>query len=307
VRLENNVQRLRSSRSDGAIISVNNPILSPLPFLNIAYNLNDKSLLRVAYGRTINRPEFRELAPFQFYDFGFDADIAGNPSLKVADIDNLDARYEYYPAAGQTFSFGGFYKFFANPIEQYIVQGTSNPTFDFRNAKSAISYGTELEYRRSLYEYFESSRFLQNVSLLFNASYIQSEVDLGAAAVTQARTRPLQGQSPYVVNAGLYYQDEKELNISILYNIYGRRIFSVGDDQTRTIYELPRHILDLTISKQLNKVWKVNFGVADLLNAPFILREDGDFDNKLQNSKVDKPILEFRRGQYVTIGVTATF
>jgi len=94
-RMEYNIQKLTSSNDAGLLI-INNPIFSPLGFLNLDYGFTDNTQLRFGYGKTVNRPEFREIAPFQYYDFRLEATVQGNPDLKVADLHNVDLRIETY-------------------------------------------------------------------------------------------------------------------------------------------------------------------------------------------------------------------
>jgi hypothetical protein len=300
VRLENNNQQLRAF-SNGNPVAVNNPVTSVLPSLNIGYNFNEKSLLRLAYSRTVNRPEFREIAPFLFYDFEYEVLKFGNENLKVANIDNIDFRYEWYPTKGETISFGGFLKSFDNPIEQIIQRTAEDPSFNFKNANSAINYGVELELRKSLKD-ITSIPILNRLTLNVNASYIFSEVDLGDAAQSQDKKRALQGQSPYIINGALGYEDEKGLSFNMIYNRFGNRIFSVGDDAFNTYYEISRDQLDATISKKFKKL-KVKLGCQNIINAPFKLMEDSNRDNKI-NSKNDNTISSLRRGALFSLGLS---
>jgi hypothetical protein len=274
-----------------------------LPSLNLTYNITNKMLIRSAYGRSVNRPQFRELAPFSFYDFDYTVDRVGNTALKSAIIDNIDTRWELYPTPVELISFGVFYKRFENPIETIITTGADNPVFIFSNAKGATAYGTEIEIRKSL-KNISSSRFIQNFSLVLNGALIHSQIDLtNSSNLTQASVRPMEGQSPYVINTGLFYQDDnKGFLFNIMYNKYGKRIFLVGDNEFPTIYEMPRDLLDLTISKSIGKKMDLRLGISDLLNAQFLLREDGNHDGKINNLKSDKTIATTRDGQYVTIG-----
>jgi len=305
LRAEFNRQQLRTFRSMADPVNVDNPILSLLPFVNATFKRNDFSQFRFAYSRTINRPEFRELAPFSFYDFNFAIDIVGNESLQIATINNLDLKYEFFPSPSEQIAVGVFYKQFTNPIETYIVTGTSNPIFLFRNAPSAMSYGAELELRKNLGLGAPGS-FINRFNVILNAALIRSEIDLGDdSTLTQERRRPLQGQSPYVVNTGLYYNDQdRGLQISLLYNVYGQRIFTVGDREIPTIYEMPRNLVDLSISKKLSSKVDAKLGVSDLLNAELIFREDGNYDGNLRNSVTDKPVLRQRFGPYITLDLS---
>jgi TonB-dependent receptor len=298
VRVENNTQKLRAF-SNGNPVNVDNPVTSILPSLNIGYNINEKSLVRAAYSRTVNRPEFREIAPFLFYDFEYEVLKFGNADLKVATIDNIDFRYEWYPSKGETVSLGGFYKKFTNPIEQIIQRTAEDPSFNFKNATSAVNYGAELEIKKSFKD-LTSIPILNRLSININASYIFSEVDLGAAAQSQDSKRALQGQSPYIINGALGYEDEKGLGINLIYNRFGNRIFSVGDDAFNTYYEIERNQLDATISKKFKKL-KVKLGLQNILNDPFKLMEDSNRDNKI-NKANDNVISSFRRGALYTLG-----
>ena len=304
LRTEFNRQYLSSLGDNGRLI-VDNPTLALLPFLNTAYNLSDKSLLRLSYSLTVNRPEFRELAPFNFYDFKLDANRVGEPNLQMARINNVDVRFETYPRPGETFSFGTFYKYFINPIENRTIISTELPIFSYINASWAQNYGVELEFRKSL-RGLTKSAFLSNFSFNANASLIFSEVDLGeGVSMVQDQIRPLQGQSPYIVNFALYYEEPvSNTNIALAYNIFGDRIFSVGDRNFPTIYELSRNSLDFTLTKRIQKV-SYKLGVQNLLDAPFRFYEDSNRDEMISPlSGNDNPILVFRRGQLATLSVT---
>jgi hypothetical protein len=286
-------------------VSVNNPVLSILPFINISYSFTEKELVRAAYGKTVNRPEFREIAPFLFYDFDYNFDVVGNPGVRSADIHNFDLRYEIYPSHGETFSAGIFYKRFINPIENYIRQGADNPIYTFGNAVYAENYGIETEVRKSLGN-VSGAELIKNLSLVFNAAFIRSRVDLGGAVTSQDAVRPLQGQSPYLVNAGVYYSSaDNDWSISLLYNVIGKRIFIVGDRVNPTIYEMPRHVFDFTATRRIFRNMEARIGVQDLLNSAAMFFQDSDLDNRISSS--DEPVLSYRKGSYWTFGLNCNF
>lgn len=307
LRLENNRQQVESA-VDGTPVIIDNKILTPLPFLNLSYRFHQKWVLRGSAMKTINRPEFRELSPFPFYDFNIPADKTGNPNLKVCDIINLDTRLEYYPTEAEMIAVGVFYKHFKNPIEAYLLQGASNLVYIYDNAPEAQSYGVEFELRKSL-ESLTKVEFIQRFSLLFNGSLIYSQINFGDDLTSYSnliQKRAMQGQSPYVVNAGIYYSYRKT-KLSALYNVYGPRIFSVGDNQIRTIYEMPRASLDVTYSYDLNKKTELRIGVSNLLNSAIRLQEDGNNNKKLNEKDIDKNISEYRIGQNINVGFVYNF
>ncbi|CAN5309759.1 hypothetical protein BH23BAC3_BH23BAC3_06650 [soil metagenome] len=182
IRLEFNRQTM-DSRDDFQAIKVENPVLSVLPFFNSSVDFGDKALIRLGYGRTINRPEFRELAPFVFYDYKLDAGRSGNPALKHSTIDNIDLRFEFYPRVGETISVGAFFKYFDNPIENKTTVTTESPQFGYINADYAQSYGFEAEFRKSFLG-LTSSRFIDRISTNLNASLIFTEVAWAASCGT---------------------------------------------------------------------------------------------------------------------------
>lgn len=282
-RLENNIQKV-DAIAGGLPVKVENTVLAPLPFLNAAYNLTERSLLRVAYSRTVNRPEFRELAPFLFYQFEVDANIVGTPNLRTAFIDNIDVRYEFYPNPGEIFSIGGFYKNFKDPIELYNQITGESPQFFYANSPEAYTVGAEIEFRKSLAS-LGVSRFLRNTSINANAAIIKSQVDVGASATNQARFRPLTGQSPYIVNVGAYYADPQTgFSANIAYNVFGERIFTVGDILYPTWFEMPRNIVDIQIAKEFKKKYEVKLNVQNLLNASYQFKQDNANDSEIQAS-----------------------
>jgi hypothetical protein len=280
-----------------------NRVFAPLPFLNAGYNLSEGTVLRLAYSRTINRPEFRELAPFLFYDYKLEAARFGNPRLRPAFIHNVDLRYEIYPRPGETFNIGLFYKYFNDPIENKTVITTEQPNFTYINADFAQNYGVEVELRKSL-RGVTANAFLDRFSINANAALIRSKVDLGPNVPAQDQIRALQGQSPYIINFSLYYDDDQERGLSgaLSYNIIGDRIYSVGDVLFPTIYELSRHSLDFTFTKRIGRV-AYKFGVQNILDAPFRFYQDSDRNERI-DVRIDHPIFTFRRGQAFNLSIS---
>ncbi|MGY6562062.1 MAG: TonB-dependent receptor domain-containing protein [Luteibaculaceae bacterium] len=309
LRVEHNEQNLNSATISGRPVIVNKPITSFLPSATVTYNYSENSLFRVAYGITVNRPEFRELAPFGFYDFSLNLVKRGTDTLETATIHNFDLRWETYNNKGDMFSVALFYKHFITPIENLFVPGGGSggiKTFSFGNAASAYSTGIEVEAKKSLEEVF-TNKYLKRTGLMFNGSLIRSRVDLGMENLGQSNNRPLWGQSPYIVNAGLFYKDvSKGLAISLLYNVIGERIFLIGFDAYPDIYEMPRNLLDLTITKQLTDKIELNFGISDILNQEFLLLQDANGDGRFDRQN-DQRFMSYKMGQVVSMAVKMRF
>lgn len=305
---EYNIQELTGLYNTGRPMEVRNPVFAPLPFLNVAYNVGERSLVRMAYSRTINRPEFRELAPFLYYQFEYEAGLIGNDKLKTAFIHNVDLRWEMYPNPGEMISVGGFVKQFKNPIETYLQITSETPQFYYDNAKGALSYGSEVEIRKSLAN-LGMSRFVRNLSVNLNAALIWSKLDIGnsAASANQAQNRPLQGQSPYIINAGIYYNDEKTgLSFNTAYNVFGKRIFTVGDVNFPTWWEMPRHSLDLQVAKTwFNGRYETKLNIQNLLNTAYRYYQDFNLNNKIENS--EGLVQRYQNGTLYSLGLSWKF
>ena len=240
------------------------------PSLNTTYKLNDQHQVRFSYGRSINRPEFREVSPSVYYDFDLASNVQGNTELKSCYIDNVDLRYEWYPARGEYISLAAFYKHFDSPIEwTYTVAGGTDLVYSYKNAKSANNYGLELEIKKSL-----DFIGLKGLSWSFNGALIKSRVQF--ASGSREKNRPMQGQSPYLINTGLIYKNEAiDMDVALLYNRIGKRIVGVGrsegstgDDVNSNVpnsYEMPRNTIDLSLTKRFGKKLELKCYVKDLL------------------------------------------
>ncbi|MGN0213886.1 MAG: TonB-dependent receptor domain-containing protein [Muribaculaceae bacterium] len=240
------------------------------PSVNFTYHLCEKQQLRLSYGRSVNRPEFRELSPSVYYDFDLASNVQGNTELKNCYVDNLDLRYEFYPSSGETISVALFGKFFDKPIEwTYTVAGGTDLVYSYKNARSATSYGVEVDVRKNL-----GFVGLNDFDLSLNGALIKSSVKFEKGA--KEENRPMQGQSPYLVNAGVFYKCKPiQLDVAVLYNIIGKRIIGVGrsegttgsDDNARVphSYEMPRNVIDLSVAKRFGKSFELKLNVRDLI------------------------------------------
>lgn len=311
VRAESNRQTLNTRNLQNKEYDIIKDSLVFLPSVNIAYNFSSQSLIRFAAGKTINRPEFRELAPFSFYDYKRNAIMSGNPDLKFATINNYDLRWELYPATGEMFSIGAFYKEFTNPIELYFQPGVgSGGTLSFipGNAKAATNFGFELDIRKKLNSLSNVS-LIKDITFVANASIIKSEIKLSDSASETGvdANRPMMGQSPYIINTGIYYQnDSLDLSISLMYNVVGSRVVVVGVPGVPEVYEMPRNLIDLSVSKGIGKNFDIRFGIQDMLNQPVLWLQDANEDGKI-NRDNDQVYNKFRRGTYFTFGVSYSF
>jgi outer membrane receptor protein involved in Fe transport len=265
VRFEHSVQGLESVSFSGDSVSVRRPNSDLLPSVNLTFSVAPTSNIRFAYSRNVNRPELRELAPYAYYDFEVQTTIYGNPDLEQAVIQNYDLRLETYPAPGQMLSASVFYKGFRNAIERVVVPGVAlNAERTYANADRATNYGFELEARYGL---GFMGRYLRESSVNANYTLVRSDVTVEGSGFFLSRTgRPLQGQSPYLVNLGFNLVDPLVgTSVSLLYNRFGRRIVEVATAYKDDIMEEPRDVLDLVITQPINGRFEMRFAARDIL------------------------------------------
>jgi TonB-dependent receptor len=214
------------------------------PALNFVYSVRPDQNLRVGFSQTVNRPEFRELAPFEFTDVVGGRATVGNPNLERALIQNFDVRYEVFPRAEEVLAVSGFYKRFDSPIER-VAEFTAQLRSSFANAESARNAGLELEARK---------RLTENILVGANYTYVDSNVKLSETA-GQAQTsleRPLAGQSANLFNALAEFR-MGEGSLRFLYNFADKRISDVGTVGLPDIYEDARGTLDMVFGYRLGR------------------------------------------------------
>jgi TonB-dependent receptor len=287
--------------------NIDTTVIDLLPSVNIIYNFNKKMKLRGSISQTVSRPEFRELAPFNFYNFILDNITSGNPYLKRTKITNCDIRYEVYPGSGQIISLSGFYKNFDNPIETINRTGTSGaPELYFSNIDRSQSFGGELEFRFKLgfLSKVENHKLWDQLTLYSNISLIKSVVNMDEV-IGAGGNRPLQGQSPYIINSGLFYTNKKEdFNLTLSYNVIGPRIYIVGNQQEPSVWENGRNVIDFQLSKSYKK-FEIKLNIKDILAQKLIYFQDLNGNQKYDTE--DNRWQEITFGQTVSLSVRYKF
>ena len=273
--------------------------LDVLPSFVLTYALSQKTNLRLAGSQSVNRPEFRELADYRVYDYNNEIILLGNPTLERSKNTNADLRYEWFPAGGEIISGSLFYKYFTNPIEQ-VNEG--NNVLSWANATNAKTYGAEIEIRKKLS--FLGSGFFEHLSVYTNAAYIKGSVQFD----TTSYNSPMQGQSPYLINAGLFYTTASDdLSFNILYNRVGSRLrYRAILGATRDIFEKPRDVVDLQISKKFaNNKLETKLTVGDLFAQPYTwyYKYTKDASSISYNAATDRKMQTIKNGTTVTLAI----
>ncbi|MCI0451303.1 MAG: TonB-dependent receptor [Candidatus Latescibacteria bacterium] len=241
-----------------------------LPSANLTYQVTSTSNVRLGYFESVNRPEFREMANVVYIDFDANQGVIGNPDLKRATITNYDARYEWFPGPGEVVAVSYFYKEMTDAIEEQLLPSPDRYVRTWFNSPEGKNYGYEIEMRKNLGFVWQQ---LENFVIQGNYTHVDSEVEYTESftdplgnPITETKTRTMQGQAPYTVNAGLIYSvPDVGLSMSLLYNRFGRRLDAVGDTRDYDIFEESRDILDFALTEQFSEWMRLKFTIRDLI------------------------------------------
>jgi len=255
--------------NDEQIISKNNLF----PSTNFIYSLTENKNLRLAYSLTTARPSFKEASIAEIYDPLSNLFFIGNINIKPTYIDNFDFRYEAFGKDAQLLAMSVFYKNLKDPIEiGFVAASTSN--YKPLNLENANVFGVELELRQKLSNWIPG---LRNFNFNFNGSYIisdekysEDELKLRTLGLREGETlgdsRPLQGQSPFLINAGIdYNHTEKGIRGGLYYNVQGKTLEVVGDGFYPDVYTMPFHSLNFNLIKQFENNTSLTLKVSNIL------------------------------------------
>jgi outer membrane receptor protein involved in Fe transport len=268
----------------------------PLPGVNLIYALRPTQNLRFGYSRTLSRPDFRELSPFDFTNVQGGFTAVGNPNLRRSRIDNFDARWEWFPSATEIVAVSYFYKIFDDPIET-TIQPTAALRQTYINADGARNQGIELEYRKNLGAYLPA---LRTLTLGSNFTWVDSQIQLTPEqqGILTSRSRPMAGQSRYIFNGNLEWAKPSLRSKARFYaNYVSRRLTDVGALGLPDIYQEANAVLDFVYEYSLSESgkWTMRFNAENLT------------DNYYNFTQGSQPFRNYRVGRTFTIGTSYTF
>ncbi|MCW3464795.1 TonB-dependent receptor [Chitinophaga nivalis] len=342
LRFEHHQQQVSGAAAYGSIflpLQVKLPQDQLLPSIQVNYRPGRSWVFRASYGRTVNRPELREIAPFSDFDFVNQERISGNTLLTGTVIDNYDFRVELYPRSNgnETVSAGIFYKNLDKPVERLrfangneVYVGQTGITYF--NADKATVYGLEVELRKQL-DFIPGALF-RNLSVVFNGAWMESKASRAALPARPAgvitvagdkmgvfKDRPLQGQAPYVINAGLYYENPGwGTKFGVLFNVSGPSIYALADvnaeellqlrnkkdgytladyvtlETKPDLLELPRKLLDFSFTQRLYKSLQMKLNIQNLLDEPVHIVEDQNFNHRYDREQATPAATEQFKG-----------
>ncbi len=235
------------------------------PALNLTFKITDNINIRMGYSETVSRPEFHELAPFEFTDVRGGRAVKGNPDLEVSEIKNYDFRFEWFINDLDLLAVSVFYKDFTNAIEKTI-----QPTIELRrsyiNADDAWLWGVELELRKNL---GFLSRYLQHWNITGNYIYSdsESEIEPSPGFVPTSLKREMVGQAEHVYNITLEYENpDWQFTGRLMFQHTSDRISEIGGLGLPDIILEDSSKLDIVFIKKLWEHFEVKLIGENITN-----------------------------------------
>jgi len=236
----------------------------------------DDFQLRLGWSETVARPDLREISDATYIDPLTEARVRGNPDLVNSNLTNLDLRAEWFFANNNNLTVSLFYKDIADPIETIAAPGTDdNIGLTFINGDSAKVYGVEFEGLASL-DLLDAS-WDDGFFVSGNLTLSDSEIVIGDASlgVTNNKRRMTQ-HSDYVANLQLGWDSPGGAHsASLIYSIYGERIFFAGRNGAEDAWEQPFNSLDLVWSWYPTDALSLKLRVQNVLDEKFEIQQAG--------------------------------
>jgi len=252
--------------------------------------------LRFSASETVVLPDLREISPSSYQDPLTDIVVSGNPDAIQSDLTNYDLRAEWFFSTGDNLTVSLFYKDITSPIEYFLDTGTEDSlSATIENAESGNIQGIEFEWLKSLefLGYYGEAFFLSG-----NLTLAESELTVGdqiEVSVTN-RERPLRGASEYVANFQFGYDsDDGKHAATLVYNVFGERVYTAGVGDEPDAYEQPFAAVDLSYTFFPTDNFTVKFKARNLL------------DEKVLISQGNVDVFEAEVGQSYSLGVKYTY
>lgn len=240
-----------------------------LPNAQIKYILQEKQNFRVSYYKSVNRPGFFEIVPYQMQEEEYTE--YGNKNLKHSTIDNVDLRWEYFPTAMDQILIGTFYKNIKNPIEYaYYSVNQRQSGYGLQNLGNAQNFGVE----------FDVIKYIRFLGIKANYTFTHSSITTpkvyygigtsgGTETLTKNQTRPLVGQAAHVANISLLIKDINHgWDAQLAASYSGDKIVIVSRFLDADYWEKASVNIDFSFEKSFKNGISI-FGKANnLLNTP---------------------------------------
>ena len=283
-----------TGQADSATVLADRQRTDVFPAVNLRLALGEDMNLRAAASRTTDRPEFRELAPFQFTEAASLRQVYGNPELEVAEITNLDLRWEWFPGAGEVVTVSGFYKKLDSPIEQVFISAASD-AYSYQNAEDGRILGAELGLRKRLGLIHD----VGGITVGGNLALIDSRVSVRRGGIYNPTNlqRALEGQSDYAASLTASYRTpDRGTRLGASFNVFGDRVTAAGGSGQPDVVEQPRPELDVSFSQSLGPRVDMELEAANLLDSEHLWEQSMNGITRVQR--------RYRTGRVFSVSFT---
>ena len=281
-----------------------------MPSASVKWTPTKKMNVRLSYYRSINRPGFYEIVPYQI--MGEEYQEKGNPDLKRARIDNVDLRWEWFPSATEQVLAGVFYKYLQDPIEQVFVSADgkigsgADAYYMPDNLGNAKNYGFEIDV----------VKYIRHFGIKANYTYTHSsitttkrEYNVGSAeyktGVTQ--TRPLVNQAPHTANLSLLYKDTRYgWNAQLAASFTGTKLALVSPFKDADQWDKAMFGLDFSMEKKFPCGVSLFLKANNLLGAKRerFLKTVNESNLQYEGQRSDKTVVgTYKYGRTFLLGV----
>ncbi|MBK8808464.1 MAG: TonB-dependent receptor [Bacteroidales bacterium] len=287
------------------------------PALNIKYAATPKSNIRFSASRTITRPSFNEKSPALVIPKMGEKKTVGEPNNRTnvnSSIENyldnaynynIDIKWEWFPKSKELISIGFYGKYLDEPIERIAKPQGGSIVYSFKNTQKGIAAGFEVEVKKYLTEqFFVGSNF----------SYIYTLIEVDSNANDTEKRRAMQGASPFLLNADLGYdflygKDKKHsTRLSLVYNVYGKRMYAVGANGVGSIFEMPFHSFDCIVKTTFSKKFGISLSAKNILDFKKKLTQGyGEYNNDNQSYINHADLEETRSGRSFSLSLSYSF
>ncbi|WP_456313600.1 TonB-dependent receptor domain-containing protein [Pseudomonas shirazensis] len=282
-----------------------------LPSLVLKYELNEKQNLRLGVSKTYTLPQFKERSPFIYEDF---LQVKfGNPYLYASDDYNLDIKWEMFPKSDEVISVTAFGKYILNPMNEVIINSSTNDISYVNSGDHGYVVGAELEYKKVLFTF--DSENSKKLSGGLNVSYLYSEQELDSEKVNEEtngsrstdftnKTGQFTGASPLLLNADLSFYNEwndkkSNLTTTIAYSYFSDRVNAIGSLQKGDLVDKAVGTLDFIAKSKLNKNFGLGLVVKNIL--------DPTINRVQENKSGDVNVLSYKKGMNLSLGFSYEF
>ncbi len=238
-----------------------------LPSVIGKYRLSEFSHLKAAVYRTLIRPPVPAQVPTPYFDYLWAFYWSGDPGYRTGSAWNADLRWEKIRGPYRLWGVGLFYKALHSLPEVYLEPASYTEVFTFktRNRSYGEVAGIEVEIREILW----GDEAQPRLWMYFNATLSESGSRFWRG-LTDPYNERLQGQAPYVVNAGVISRPASAWEVSTFFNYTGPQIWAMGFDPNvyPHIIEGGRAFWEWQVSRRFGR-WEVRLNVWDVLNQPY--------------------------------------